>query len=104
MDLVSDNVYWQVTSNPRMRSPNSINFIMGDLVGKRSIVLIVIIGDRTGGAKRCDIPLLVVGKSGDGCERPIANCRCCGGKKDVVKRMEVWKRVGRRKAGAQVRK
>jgi len=30
IDLISDNMYWQVTSFPRMRSPNSINFIMDD--------------------------------------------------------------------------
>jgi hypothetical protein len=29
-DLVSDNMYWQVTSFPLMRSPNSIDFIIGD--------------------------------------------------------------------------
>ena len=26
----ADNMYWEVTSFPRMRSPNSINFIMDD--------------------------------------------------------------------------
>lgn len=45
IDLFSDKVYWQVTSFPRMKSPNSIDFIMGDLVGKRSILQIVIIVD-----------------------------------------------------------
>ncbi len=38
MEVFSDKMYWQVTSFPRMRSPNSISFIMGDLVGKRSIL------------------------------------------------------------------